>query len=39
MLGYVAVFAAGVYYASPVKKVVKKKVKQIRNQIRQNYGV
>lgn len=39
MLGYVAVFAAGVYYAPAVKRTVKKQVKKVRKHIRQNYGV
>lgn len=39
MLGYVAVFAAGVYYAPAVKREVKKVVKKARKKIRQNYGV
>ena len=39
MLGYVAVFAVGVYYAPAVKREVKKQLKKARKNIRQNYGV
>ena len=39
MLGYVAVFAVGVYYAPAVKREVKKQIKKARKSIRQNYGV